>query len=69
MYAPGTLPWSARSTAGAGTLVTSLPEITDVAMAALRRSTPVACPVTTTASRLNTSGSSVASAVFWSAAT
>src|SRR5689334_849440 len=69
MIAPGTRPASARSRAGDGTRDTSSPVTTDVAIAALRRSTPVAWPVTTTASRLNTSGSSVTSAAFWSAGT
>ncbi len=69
MIAPGTRPASARSRAGDGTRATSSPETCVVAIAALRRSMPVTWPVTTTASRLNTSGSSETSAVFWSGAT
>ena len=67
--APGTLPWIALSTLGAGTRLRSPAPTVATAFGANRFSTPVACPVITTASRLKTSGSRVASTLFWSAAT
>ena len=67
--APATFPWIEVSTLGTATRLSSLAETVATAFGAVRRSTPVACPVTTIASRLNTSGSSVTSTVLCAAGT
>src|SRR5439155_12253086 len=63
--APGTLAWIEVSTLGAGARLSSAAPTVAMAFGAKRRSTPVAWPVTTIASRLTTSGSSVTSTEVW----
>ena len=58
MVAPGILPWSALSIVGVGARVSSAASTVDTAFARFRFSTPVAWPVITISSSLNTSGSS-----------
>ena len=59
MTAPGIFPCSALSIVCVGARFSSSAFTVVTALARFRCSTPVACPVMTTASRLNTSGSRV----------
>src|SRR2546422_9114679 len=69
MFAPATRPWSMCSAPGAGPRSSAAAVRVATAFAEFCRATPVACPVATTASRLNTSGSSVTSTALSAAGT